>query len=109
MAEGMSAKEAARVPMDEVAGALVAIVLVLCAVFLPALILNGLAGAFYRQFAVTIAGATVISLTLSPALAAKLLHPKETHHPLGRSSVRRFLDRASDGFNRGFERMSERY
>ncbi len=73
----MTPLEAARTSMDEVAGALVAIVLVLCAVFVPTLFLNGLSGAFYQQFAVTISAATVISLlvslTLSPALAAMLL------------------------------------
>ena len=61
----------------EVSAALVAIVLVLCAVFVPTTFLTGITGEFYRQFAVTIATATVISLilslTLSPALAALLL------------------------------------
>ena len=79
LARGLTGLEAARTSMDEVGAALIAIVLVLCAVFLPTLFLNGLAGAFYHQFAVTIAGATVISLlvslTLSPALAAILLKP----------------------------------
>ena len=74
--------------MDEVGAALIAIVLVLCAVFLPTLFLNGLSGAFYHQFAVTIAGATVISLlvslTLSPALAAILLKPHTEDKPGGR-------------------------
>jgi multidrug efflux pump subunit AcrB len=77
LAKGMSPLDAARTSMDEVAGALVAIVLVLCAVFLPTLFLNGLSGAFYHQFAVTISAATLISLllslTLSPAMAALLL------------------------------------
>src|ERR1700744_1166094 len=84
MERGLSPVEAARVSMDEVATALVAIVLVLCAVFLPTLALHGLAGAFYQQFAVTIAGATIISLilslTLSPALAGQLLRPKSATH-----------------------------
>jgi multidrug efflux pump subunit AcrB len=79
LARGMSPLEAARTSMDEVSGALVAIVLVLCAVFVPTLFLNGLSGAFYQQFAVTISTATIISLllslTLSPALAALLLKP----------------------------------
>ena len=59
---GLSPLEAARTSMDEVSGALVAIVLVLCAVFVPTLFLTGLSGAFYRQFAVTISTATIISL-----------------------------------------------
>src|SRR5262249_31330976 len=65
--------------MDEVGAALVAIALVLCAVFVPAAFITGLSGQFYRQFALTIAGATVISLivslTLSPAMCALLLKP----------------------------------
>ena len=75
----MSPREAAHKTMDEVGGALIAIALVLCAVFIPSAFITGLQGAFYRQFAITIATATVISafvsLTLSPALAAILLKP----------------------------------
>jgi len=70
--------------MDEVGGALVAIALVLCAVFVPAAFITGIAGQFYRQFALTIAGATVISLivslTLSPAMCALLLKAHDPHH-----------------------------
>ncbi len=77
---GMSPLQAASVSMDEVGGALVAIVLVLCAVFVPTLFITGLSGEFYKQFAVTIATATIfslfLSLTLSPALAALLLKPR---------------------------------
>jgi hydrophobe/amphiphile efflux-1 (HAE1) family protein len=76
---GMSPREAVHKTMDEVGGALIAIALVLCAVFIPTAFITGLQGAFYRQFAITIATATVISafvsLTLSPALAALLLKP----------------------------------
>ena len=72
-ATGMTPKEAAHLTMDEVGGALVAIALVLCAVFVPAAFVTGITGQFYKQFALTIATATVISLivslTLSPALA----------------------------------------
>ena len=72
--------------MDEVGAALIAIALVLCAVFIPAAFITGISGQFYRQFALTIAGATVISLlvslTLSPALCALLLKPhSETPQP----------------------------
>jgi hydrophobic/amphiphilic exporter-1 (mainly G- bacteria), HAE1 family len=79
--QGCSPKEAAHKTMDEVGGALVAIALVLCAVFLPTAFIGGLLGTFYKQFAVTVAASTVISafvsLTLSPALAALLL---KAHH-----------------------------
>jgi len=116
---GMRPLEAARVSMDEVAAALVAIVLVLCAVFVPTLFLTGLSGAFYKQFAVTISTATVISLllslTLSPALAALLLRSKheEGAHAEGGAPVasrwRRLVRGAADGFNRGFERLGNGY
>ena len=80
MADGLSAKEATRKAMDEVSGALVAIALVLCCVFVPCAFLSGVTGQFFRQFALTIAISTVISafnsLTLSPALSAVLLKPK---------------------------------
>src|SRR6202000_2184035 len=99
LSAGMGPKQAARVSMDEVAAALIAIVLVLCAVFLPTLILSGLAGAFYRQFAVTIAGATaislVLSLTLSPAVGALLLRPPSSSPPSG-SRASEALTRAGD-------------
>jgi len=77
--QGMTPKEAAHLTMDEVGGALVAIALVLCAVFIPAGFVTGITGQFYKQFALTIATATVISLivsmTLSPALAGLILKP----------------------------------
>ena len=111
LAMGLSPLEAARVSMDEVSAALVAIVLVLCAVFIPTFFLTGLSGAFYKQFALTISGATVISLvlslTLSPALAALLLraHTKEK----SRHRVIRRLQLAGDAFNERFDRFSARY
>jgi multidrug efflux pump len=78
----LSPKEAAKKAMDEVAGPVVAIVLVLCAVFVPVAFLGGITGQMYKQFAITIAISVVISgvvaLTLSPALAALLLKPG--HH-----------------------------
>jgi hydrophobe/amphiphile efflux-1 (HAE1) family protein len=80
---GLSPRDAAIRSMDEVGGALVAIALVLCAVFVPAGFITGISGQFYRQFALTIAGATVISLivslTLSPAMCALLLKPHDAH------------------------------
>ncbi len=76
---GLSPKDAAKKAMDEVGGALVAIVLVLCAVFVPVAFVPGITGQLYKQFAMTIAISVVISgvvaLTLSPALAALLLKP----------------------------------
>ncbi len=87
LAAGLAAREAAIRTMDEVGGALVSIALVLCAVFVPTAFLPGITGEFFRQFAVTIAVATVISafnsLTLSPALASLILEP---HHQPGLGS-----------------------
>ena len=81
--QGMSPREAAHKTMDEVGGALIAISLVLIAVFLPTAFIAGLQGSFYRQFAITIAASTaisaIVSLTLSPALAALLLKPHDEH------------------------------
>ena len=81
--EGLAPREAARKAMDEVTGPVIAVALVLCAVFVPAAFLGGISGQFFRQFAVTIAVSTVISafnsLTLSPALAAILLRPRGAH------------------------------
>jgi hydrophobe/amphiphile efflux-1 (HAE1) family protein len=111
LAKGMTGLEAARTSMNEVGAALIAIVLVLCAVFLPTLFLNGLAGAFYHQFAVTISAATLISLlvslTLSPALAAVLLKPHSEDKPGGR--IVEGLRSAGARFNRAFDRMSQGY
>ncbi|HEY0313258.1 MAG TPA: multidrug efflux RND transporter permease subunit [Allosphingosinicella sp.] len=109
--EGLSPLEAAKTSMNEVSGALVAIVLVLCAVFLPTLFLGGLSGAFYHQFAVTISAATVISLllslTLSPALAAILL--KGRHEDRVGGPLHRLAIAAGDRFNRAFARLSHGY
>jgi hydrophobe/amphiphile efflux-1 (HAE1) family protein len=79
IAAGLAPREAAKRSMDEVGSALIAIALVLSAVFVPAAFITGISGQFYRQFALTITGATVISLivslTLSPAMCALLLKP----------------------------------
>jgi hydrophobe/amphiphile efflux-1 (HAE1) family protein len=78
--QGVAPREAAHKAMDEVTGPVIAVALVLFAVFVPAAFLGGITGQFFRQFAVTIAVSTVISafnsLTLSPALAAILLRPR---------------------------------
>ncbi|MBL6454656.1 multidrug efflux RND transporter permease subunit [Belnapia sp. T6] len=110
MAEGMSPLEAARRTMDEVGFALIAIALVLVAVFLPTAFITGIAGAFYKQFAATISVATLlsalVSLTLSPALAALLLKP-HGHAPRSRwlLPVGLFFR----GFNWVFDRLSLGY
>jgi hydrophobe/amphiphile efflux-1 (HAE1) family protein len=109
---GYSPYEAARRSMDEVGSALVAIVLVLCAVFVPTLFMGGLSGEFYKQFAVTISAATVISLfvslTLSPALSALLLKKHEAL-PHDAPRWRRVAEGAGERFNAAFERFSESY
>ena len=110
--DGLSPLAAARKSMDEVGGALIAIVLVLCAVFVPTLFIGGLSGAFYQQFAVTISAATIISLivslTLSPALSALLLKRHE-HLPEDAPRWRRAIDMAGEKFNATFERFSDSY
>jgi multidrug efflux pump len=97
--------EAARQAMAEVSGPIIAIALVLCAVFVPTAFVSGLTGQFYRQFALTIAISTVISainsLTLSPALASLLLKP----HGAPRDFVQRALDRLFGWFFRAFNRF----
>jgi HAE1 family hydrophobic/amphiphilic exporter-1 len=111
IARGMERHEAARVSMDEVGGALVAIALVLTAVFLPVALIGGVAGSFYQQFALTIATATVISLfvslTLSPALCAVLLRPHDHSKPL--KPWERPMQAFFGAFNRGFESLGDRY
>jgi hydrophobe/amphiphile efflux-1 (HAE1) family protein len=101
--QGMSPREAAHRTMDEVGGALVAIALVLSAVFIPTAFLGGISGQFYRQFALTIASATVISavvsLTLSPALGAILMR---SHSDAVHVGIRGFLSAPFRGFARGF-------
>ncbi len=112
--QGMSPRDAAHKTMDEVGGALIAIALVLCAVFIPSAFITGISGAFYRQFALTIAASTIISamvsLTLSPALAALLLKP---HGHEQRSGIWKTVSAPFDyfftGFNRLFERLSQGY
>jgi hydrophobe/amphiphile efflux-1 (HAE1) family protein len=114
--EGMSASEAAHKTMDEVGGALIAISLVLIAVFLPTAFITGLQGTFFKQFAITIAASTAISafvsLTLSPALAALLLkpHTKEPEKKKGLLDIVAWpLNKFFAGFNRGFDWLSRSY
>jgi hydrophobe/amphiphile efflux-1 (HAE1) family protein len=104
--DGLSPLQAARVSMDEVGTALIAIALVLLAVFVPTTFIGGITGQFYRQFAVTIATATAISLllslTLSPALCAILFRPHEDAH-----AKPALLMRPVHGFFRLFDRAFE--
>jgi hydrophobe/amphiphile efflux-1 (HAE1) family protein len=110
--EGLSPRDAAYKTMEEVGGALIAIALVLSAVFIPSVFLTGILGQFFRQFAVTIATSTVISLivslTLSPALCALLFKPHEAE-PKRRSIFTRPVTAFFKGFNRSFEWLSSRY
>ena len=110
--EGLSPKAAAHRSMDEVSAALIAISLVLVAVFVPSAFVSGIPGMFYRQFAVTIAAATVISLlvslTLSPALAGLLLKAHRQDPGEGPRWLRP-LSRGAGAFNRGFDWLSDRY
>ena len=99
--------------MNEVGGALIAIALTLCAVFVPAAFLSGISGAFFRQFAVTISASTlislVVSLTLSPALCAVLLRPHAGHTARPASLPARAVAAFFGLFNRGFEALSAAY
>jgi len=111
--EGLSPTAAAHQAMREVSGPIIAIALVLCAVFVPMAFLSGVTGQFYKQFAVTIAISTVISainsLTLSPALAARLLKP----HGAAKDAPTRLIDKLFGWvfrpFNRFFKTSSEKY
>jgi HAE1 family hydrophobic/amphiphilic exporter-1 len=112
--QGMSPREAAHKTMDEVGGALIAIALVLCAVFIPAAFITGISGQFYRQFALTIAASTIISaivsLTLSPALAALFLRPHDGEvRPGIWATLSRPFNLFFAGFNRLFEKLSSGY
>jgi HAE1 family hydrophobic/amphiphilic exporter-1 len=109
--KGLTPREAAHETMDEVSGALVAIALVLCGVFIPTSFIPGISGAFYKQFALTIVSAAVISafvsLTLSPALAAMILRPR--HESAPRAGILGWPSKFAHGFNNGFQRLSKRF
>ena len=111
IATGLSPRDAARKSMDEVGGALIAIALVLSAVFVPSAFITGISGQFYRQFALTIAGATmislIVSLTLSPAMCALLLKPHTAgrHHRWWTQPIHGFFRL----FNLGFDALGRGY
>ena len=110
--KGLQPREAAHKAMEEVTGPIIAIALVLCAVFVPCAFVGGITGQFFRQFAVTITASTVFSainsLTLSPALAAILMRPQQS-----RDWLTRMLDRVLGWFfklfNTGFESSTSAY
>src|SRR5437867_5115898 len=113
IAEGLAPREAAHRAMDEVTGAVIAIAFGLSAVFVPTAFLGGIAGQFYRQFALTIAVATILSafnsLTLSPAMCALLLQPEGAEKDWFGRLWDRLFGRFFRAFNRVFELTTERY
>jgi multidrug efflux pump len=110
---GLSPRDATLKAMREVTGPIIAIALVLCAVFVPIAFISGLTGQFYRQFALTIAFSTVISafnsLTLSPALSAILLRGHDQPKDWLTRGMERVLGRFFKGFNRAFHSSSQGY
>ena len=113
IANGQSPREATKSAMAEVSRPIIAITLVLCAVFVPVAFVSGLTGEFYRQFALTIAISTVISafnsLTLSPALAAVLLKPHGAKPDRLAAVMDKVLGRFFKRFNRAFQRTGDAY
>lgn len=116
--EGLAPKEAAYRSMQEVSGALISIGLVLVSVFVPTMFVPGIPGIFYREFAIVITTASVVSLlvslTLSPAMAAMLLKPHQAHDDHARKpgvlgSAFHYLGFAGRKFNEGFDWLSDRY
>ncbi len=107
IAEGLSPVDATHKAMDEVSGAVIAIALVLSAVFIPTAFISGITGKFYQQFALTIAVSTLISafnsLTLSPALCAVLLQPHHAPKDIIGRIMHYSVDWVFQAFNRVFE------
>ncbi|MGZ5579806.1 MAG: efflux RND transporter permease subunit [Methylobacter sp.] len=113
IAEGMTARDATRLAMDEVVGPIIATALVLVAVFVPTAFITGVSGAFYKQFALTIAVSTVISafnsLTLSPALCALMLDRAHGDKDWFTRLFDRLFGWFFAGFNRFFDAFSNGY
>ncbi|HQQ97197.1 MAG TPA: efflux RND transporter permease subunit [Cyclobacteriaceae bacterium] len=107
-AEDLSPYQAVKKVIGEISGAVIAITLLMTAVFVPVSFMSGPVGVFYRQFAITMATSIVISgfvaLTLTPVLCAMIL--KNNH---GRRRKRTWLNRFLDGFNWGFEKLTGKY
>ncbi|WKK56834.1 efflux RND transporter permease subunit [Sphingobacterium sp. BN32] len=104
----ISAYKATKRAMGEIAGAIIAITFLMAAVFIPVAFMSGPVGIFYRQFSITMATSIILSgivaLTLTPALCAILL--KNNH---GKPKKKSIVDKFLDSFNRGFDKMSNRY
>src|SRR6266705_2206877 len=113
IALGLTPVEATKKAMTEVSGPVVAVALVLCAVFVPTAFVSGITGQFYRQFALTIAVSTVVSafnsLTLSPALSAILLKGHHAKKDWFAAGMDRVLGRFFGLFNKGFDRTTRGY
>ncbi|MCQ2003921.1 efflux RND transporter permease subunit [Rhizobium sp. NRK18] len=111
--ERLPPRQAAIKAMSEVTGPVIAIVLVLCAVFIPVSFMGGLAGAMYKQFAVTIAISVVLSgivaLTLTPALCALILKPGHQEPMLPFRLFNRFFDRVTAGYTAGVRFLLKRF
>ena len=116
--QGLTPREAAHRSMEEVSGALIAIGLVLVSVFVPTMFVPGIPGIFYREFAIVISTAAVVSLlvslTLSPAMAALLLKPHREHDHHARKpgligTVAHYGGWAGRQFNEGFDWLSDKY
>ncbi len=106
--ENISPYRAVQKVLGEISGAVIAITLLMTAVFVPVAFMSGPVGVFYRQFSITMASSIILSglvaLTLTPVLCAMIL--KNTH---GQPRRRTLLNRAIDGFNRGFEKVTDKY
>ncbi|MGV8929770.1 MAG: efflux RND transporter permease subunit [Brevundimonas sp.] len=115
--QGLTPKEAAYRSMQEVSGALISIGLVLVSVFVPTMFVPGIPGIFYREFAIVITTASVVSLlvslTLSPAMAALLLKPHKTHDDQRKpglwGTATYYGGYAGRKFNEGFDWLSDKY
>jgi HAE1 family hydrophobic/amphiphilic exporter-1 len=106
--ENLSPYNAVRKVIGEISGAIIAITLIMVAVFVPVSFMTGPVGTFYRQFSITMASSIVLSgvvaLTVTPVLCAMIL--KNTH---GKARKRTWLNRSLDSFNSGFEKVTEKY
>jgi hydrophobic/amphiphilic exporter-1 (mainly G- bacteria), HAE1 family len=106
--KNLSPYNATREVLHEISGAIIAITLVMTAVFVPLVFMTGPVGVFYRQFSITMATSIILSgivaLTLTPVLCAMIL--KNTH---GKQKSTNWVNRSLDGFNRGFEKLTGKY
>lgn len=107
--EGMGPRMATETAMKEISGAIIAITLVMSAVFVPVAFLDGPTGIFYRQFSLTMAVSIVLSgvtaLTLTPALCVMLLKP----HQHNNSTKQNFIQRFFNGFNKKYDQLADKY